>query len=265
MERHRRVILDGGGRQPEDWQGPSPATSLILYAKTHNLTAAYLFDSDGAFWNPMWDAGWGRFVKAVPCNSQGEYLPGYTVSGPFVYIEFPFPVAGTGIPGVRLLPIATVIRYLKSDAGQEYGDYTMDGFCLDAPLGNHFPWCEDQAIGEALLWWNANMTGSGFDDDAGAGWGYPSGWHWCDGTTGVGKNSITVPNFRDRVVKVASSGSVGGYLQHQLYNHDRDINSLDEGANLVVTSGLHTNSKADSNWPPFRTTGLAMWIGVKGF
>ena len=103
----------------------------ILYAKTNNVTAAYLYDSAGAAWNPTSATGWARFVKAVPCDSQGAYLPGYTISGPFVYIELPFPVAGSGIPGVRLLAIATVIRYVLSDGLQTYGAYTMDGFCLD--------------------------------------------------------------------------------------------------------------------------------------
>ena len=258
---HRQFVPPSSMGPEEGAGGAFAGASPVFYAKTDS--ANWLYDSGGVIWTAASDAGWARFCKAVPCNSQGTYLDGYSASGPFVYIEFPFPVAGSGMPGVRLMAFSTVIRYVLSDGRQVYGAYTMDGFCLDAPLGNHVPWCPDGAIGERLLWWNASMVVV-FEDRVNV--AYPTGWHWCDGTAGVGKNSITVPDFRDRVLKVGNSGTTGGYAQHQLYDHDHDFAVLSNVAGTTIpTSWTHVDSELDSNWPPFRTAGLAMWIGVVGF
>jgi len=231
----------------EDFRPPSQSAGRSFYAKTDS--AAWLYDVDGNSWDPDLDPGWAYFCTAYPCDSLGALT-----GEPLVNIRLPYPVAGTGIPGVRLLPYSTVIEYIASDQKETVGGETMHGHILYPPLGNHLPWCADSCISSRIMLWGDTFS-----------FAYDTGWHICDGSTNIGKDGTrSVPDFQNLFLKLGAAGGTGGAATHTHTTHPTAFGQFGTGASFYALSDTPSHN-AVSNEPPYRTAQILMWVGVTGF
>ena len=253
---HRQFVPPSAMGPEEAGFGGHGASNPVLYVATKS--APHLYDANGDVWDRTTAAGWARYCKAYACTSQGTLLSGQDV----LNIELPFPVAGSGVLGVRQLGAGVILRYVVSDGLQSYGADTMDGFCLDAPLGNDVPWHADACIGIKTDLWLYENGPDGLC-------GYPTGWHKCDGSTGIGKGGTrSVPDLRNKFLFVEGANPVGHTAGSVTHNHaPHNSFSVEEGTTGVIknfTPELDTHDQVDHT-PEHYRVGIIMWVGVTGF